>query len=60
MAAVAEWAVVVAPPTQLAAAHSVAAVEVFRFFAEIPTPINQPIEPKLSDSQKTHLALLKT
>ncbi|MDU3404449.1 MAG: SHOCT domain-containing protein, partial [Enterococcus faecalis] len=32
------------------------AVEVFRFFAEIPTPIksdkNQPIEPKLSDSQK--------
>ncbi|CAC9749537.1 hypothetical protein IE368CO2PC_02294 [Enterococcus faecalis] len=46
----------VAPPTQLAAAHSVAAVEVFRFFAEIPTPIkndeNQPIEPKLSDSQK--------
>lgn len=52
MAAVAEWAVVVAPPTQLAAAHSVAAVEVFRFFAEIPTPINQPIEPKLSDSQK--------
>ncbi|MBC2819356.1 hypothetical protein EYY54_04135 [Enterococcus faecalis] len=32
MAAVAEWAVVVAPPTQLAAAHSVAAVEVFRFF----------------------------
>ncbi|MCU9793240.1 SHOCT domain-containing protein [Enterococcus faecalis] len=33
-----------------------AAVEVFRFFAEIPTPIksdkNQPIEPKLSDSQK--------
>ena len=32
----------------------------FRFFAEIPTPINQPIEPKLSDSQKTHLALLKT
>ena len=24
----------------------------FRFFAEIPTPINQPIEPKLSDSQK--------
>ncbi|EOC6309240.1 SHOCT domain-containing protein [Enterococcus faecalis] len=43
---------VVAPPTQLAAAHSVAAVEVFRFFAEIPTPINQPIEPKLSDSQK--------
>ena len=56
MAAVAEWAVVVAPPTQLAAAHSVAAVEVFRFFAEIPTPIksdkNQPIEPKLFDSQK--------
>ena len=57
MAAVAEWAVVVAPPTQLAAAHSVAAaVEVFRFFAEIPTPIksdkNQPIELKLSDSQK--------
>ena len=42
----------VAPPTQLAAAHSVAAVEVFRFFAEIPTPINQPIAPKLSDSQK--------
>ncbi len=46
----------VAPPTQLAAAHSVAAVEVFRFSAEIPTPIksdeNQPIEPKLSDSQK--------
>lgn len=45
-----------APPTQLAAAHSVAAVEVFRFSAEIPTPIkndeNQPIEPKLSDSQK--------
>ena len=32
MAAVAEWAVVAAPPTQLAAAHSVAAVEVFRFF----------------------------
>ena len=52
MAAVAEWAVVVAPPTQLAAAHSVAAVEVFRVFAEIRTPINQPIEPKLSDSQK--------
>ena len=45
-----------APPTQLAAAHSVAAVEVFRFFTEIPTPIksdeNQPIEPKLFDSQK--------
>ncbi|MEX1416002.1 SHOCT domain-containing protein [Enterococcus sp. C21(2024)] len=33
-----------------------AAVEVFRFFVEIPTPIksdkNQPIEPKLFDSQK--------
>ncbi|MEM5064330.1 SHOCT domain-containing protein [Enterococcus faecalis] len=33
-----------------------AAVEVFRFFAEIPTPIksdkNQPLEPKLFDSQK--------
>ena len=25
----------------------------FRFFAEIPTPINQPIEPKLSDSQNS-------
>ena len=31
MAAVAEWAVV-APPTQLAAAHSVAAVEVLDFY----------------------------
>ena len=64
MAAVAEWAVVVAPPTQLAAAHSVAAVELSSLDTivrrikekEIPTPIksdeNQPIEPKLSDSQK--------
>ena len=43
----------VAPPTQLAAAHSVAAVEVFRFFAEIPTPIksdkNQPIEDVMAE-----------
>jgi len=34
----------------------VAAVEVFRFFAEIPPPIksatNQPLDPTLSDSQK--------
>ena len=51
MAAVAEWAVVVAPPTQLAAAFG-GGGRSFRFFAEIPTPINQPIEPKLSDSQK--------
>ena len=64
MAAVAAWAVAVAPPTQLAAAHLVVAVEVFRFFEEMFTPIksdkDQLIEPKLSDSQKNHLALLKT